>query len=71
MVLKDYSDESKADAMALCESTPGGTYKDIAADLGVSRGSLREWVLRVLAPAEARRRPGRRPRRRPPAPGHW
>jgi transposase len=28
------------------QSTPGATYKGIAADLGISRGSLRNWVLR-------------------------
>ncbi|MEU8364539.1 transposase [Nonomuraea sp. NPDC048882] len=49
MALKDYSDEFKADAVALYESTPGATYKGIAADLGVSRGSLRMWVLRARA----------------------
>lgn len=49
MALKDYSDEFKADAVALYESTPGATYKGIAADLGVSRGSLRTWVLRARA----------------------
>ncbi|WP_344400083.1 IS3 family transposase [Streptomyces longisporus] len=32
--------------MALYESTPGGTYKSIAADLGINRATLREWVLR-------------------------
>ena len=47
MALKDYSDEFRADAVALYESTEGATYKGIAADLGVSRGSLREWVLRA------------------------
>ncbi|MET9465415.1 transposase [Streptomyces sp. NPDC006544] len=46
MALKDYSDEFKADAVALYESTPGATYKSIAADLGVNRATLREWVLR-------------------------
>lgn len=46
MAMKDYSDEFKADAVALYESTPGATYKGIAADLGISRGSLRTWVLR-------------------------
>jgi transposase-like protein len=46
MALKDYSNEFKADAVALYESTPGATYKGIAADLGISRGTLREWVLR-------------------------
>ncbi|GAA3812735.1 transposase [Streptomyces chiangmaiensis] len=46
MAMKDYSDEFKGDAVALYESTPGVTYKGIAADLGISRGSLRNWVLR-------------------------
>ncbi|MFF3991603.1 transposase [Streptomyces sp. NPDC001797] len=44
--MKDYSDEFKADAVALYESTPGATYKSIAADLGINRATLREWVLR-------------------------
>ncbi|WP_392673655.1 IS3 family transposase [Streptomyces sp. LN785] len=46
MAMKDYSDEFKADAVALYESTPGAIYKWIAADLGVNRATLREWVLR-------------------------
>nr|WSW49895.1 IS3 family transposase [Streptomyces sp. NBC_01001] len=46
MAMKDYSDEFKADAVALYESTPGATYKSIAADLGVNRATLRDWVLR-------------------------
>ncbi len=46
MAMKDYSDEFRADAVALYESTPGATYKDIAADLGINRATLREWVLR-------------------------
>ncbi|MFF1342975.1 transposase [Streptomyces sp. NPDC058290] len=46
MAMKDYSDEFKADAVALYESTPGASYKSIAADLGVNRATLREWVLR-------------------------
>ncbi|MEU3568602.1 transposase [Kitasatospora sp. NPDC036755] len=59
MAMKDYSDEFKADAVALYESTPGATYKDIAADLGINRATLREWVLRDrarrgVAPADAR-----------------
>ncbi|MFB8035583.1 transposase [Streptomyces sp. NPDC056004] len=45
MAMKD-SDEFKADAVALYESTPGAIYKSIAADLGVNRATLREWVLR-------------------------
>ena len=46
MAMKDYSYEFKSDAVALYESTPGATYKSIAADLGVNRATLREWVLR-------------------------
>ncbi|WP_328981465.1 transposase [Streptomyces mirabilis] len=46
MAMKDYSDEFKADAVALYESTPGATCKSIAAGLGVNRATLREWVLR-------------------------
>ena len=46
MAMKDYSEEFRADAVALYESTPGATYKDIAADLGINRATLREWVLR-------------------------
>jgi transposase len=45
MAMKDYSEEFRADAVALCESTLGATYKGIAADLGVSRGALRAWVV--------------------------
>ncbi|MFJ3338423.1 IS3 family transposase [Streptomyces sp. NPDC086766] len=46
MAMKDYSDEFRADAVALYESTPGATYKSIAADLGINRATLRLWVLR-------------------------
>lgn len=46
MAMKDYSDEFKADAVALFASTPGATYKSIAADLGINRNTLRNWVLR-------------------------
>lgn len=46
MAMKDYSGEFKADAVALYESTPEATYKSIAADLGINRATLREWVLR-------------------------
>jgi transposase len=45
MAMKDYSEEFKADAVALYESTPRATYKSIAADLGIARGTLRAWVL--------------------------
>ncbi|MEV6535587.1 transposase [Streptomyces sp. NPDC051639] len=46
MAMEDYSDEFKANAVALYESTSGATYKSIAADLGINRATLREWVLR-------------------------
>ncbi|MGA6871332.1 transposase [Streptomyces pratensis] len=46
MAMKDYSDEFRADAVALFESMPGATYKSIAADLGINRNTLRTWVLR-------------------------
>ncbi len=46
MAMKDYSDEFKADAVALFESTPGATYKSIAVDLGINRNTLRTWVQR-------------------------
>ncbi|MFF9757343.1 IS3 family transposase [Streptomyces sp. NPDC014344] len=66
MAMKDYSDEFKADAVALYESTPRATYKSIAADLGINRATLREWVLRdrerravSAAPAPAGQTPAR------------
>jgi transposase len=46
MVVKDWSDEFKADAVALYESAPGARCKSIAADLGINRTTLRERVLR-------------------------
>ncbi|PZH14826.1 hypothetical protein C1I97_09760 [Streptomyces sp. NTH33] len=46
MAIKNYSDEFKAGAVALYESTPGATYKSIAADLGINRATLRQWALR-------------------------
>ncbi|MGW3512940.1 transposase [Streptomyces sp. NPDC000994] len=50
MAMKDYSDEFKADAVALYESTPGATYKSIAAVLGINRASSARHLLRdVLA----------------------
>jgi transposase len=47
MARKTYSDEFRRQAVDLYESTPGATFKGIAADLGISRGALAEWV-RVL-----------------------
>lgn len=44
MARKDYSEEFRRQAVQLYESTPGATFKGIAADLGVSRGALAGWV---------------------------
>jgi len=44
MARKTYTDEFRQRAVDLYESTPGATLKGIAADLGISRGALREWV---------------------------
>ncbi|MFB4298590.1 IS3 family transposase [Actinomadura sp. NTSP31] len=45
MAKENYSEEFKADAVALFLSTPSATYVSVARDLGVSRGTLRNWVL--------------------------
>ena len=44
MVMKVYSSEFKADAVALYLSDPGHTYEGVGKDLGVSRETLRSWV---------------------------
>ena len=44
MARKNYTDEFRRRAVDLFESTPGATLKGIAADLGISRGALKEWV---------------------------
>ena len=44
MARKSYTDQFRQRAVDLYESTPGATLKGIAEDLGISRGSLREWV---------------------------
>jgi transposase len=44
MARKNYTDEFRQRAVDLYESAPGATLKGIAADLGISRGALREWV---------------------------
>jgi transposase len=42
--MKVYSEEFKADAVALYVSNPGSTYASVAKDLGVNRETLRLWV---------------------------
>jgi transposase len=44
MVMKVYSPEFKADAVALYLSDPSHTFEGIGKDLGVSRETLRNWV---------------------------
>lgn len=44
MARKNYSMEFRRQAVDLYESTPGATLKGIAADLGVVRGTLKDWV---------------------------
>ncbi|GBQ04232.1 transposase [Streptomyces spongiicola] len=44
MVMKVYSPEFRADAVALCLSDPSHTFEGIGKDLGISRETLRNWV---------------------------
>jgi len=47
MARKHYTDEFRRQAVDLFESTQGATFQGIAADLGIARGTLAQWV-RVL-----------------------
>jgi transposase len=44
MARKSYTDEFRRQAVDLYESTPGATLSGIADDLGISRGTLSDWV---------------------------
>jgi transposase len=44
VAMKVYSEEFKADAVALYVSDPAATYASVAKDLGVNRETLRLWV---------------------------
>ncbi|MDX3388355.1 IS3 family transposase [Streptomyces niveiscabiei] len=44
MVMKVYSAEFKADAVALYLSDPKNTFEGVGKDLGISRETLRNWV---------------------------
>jgi transposase len=60
--MKNYPPEFKADAVALYQSRPESTIRQVAADLGINPETLRNWVRaagasrprgrRVEAPAE-------------------
>ena len=42
--MKNYSEEFRRQAVDLYESTPGATVRGIAEDLGIVRGTLRDWL---------------------------
>ncbi len=44
MARKSYTDDFRRQAVDLYESTPGATLSGIADDLGISRGTLADWV---------------------------
>ena len=44
MARKTYSEEFRRQAVELYESTSGATFRGIAADLGISRHTLQDWV---------------------------
>ncbi|MGN6333862.1 MAG: IS3 family transposase [Motilibacteraceae bacterium] len=44
MARKHYSEEFRRQAVDLYESTPGATVRGIAEDLGIERGTLRQWL---------------------------
>jgi transposase len=44
MARKNYTQEFRRQAVDLYWSTPGATLRGIAADLGISRGTLQVWV---------------------------
>ena len=44
MARKNYSEQFRREAVGLYESTPGATVRSIAEDLGIVRGTLRQWL---------------------------
>ncbi|MEU4332035.1 transposase, partial [Nonomuraea dietziae] len=56
MGMKNYPPEFKRDAVALYGSRPGATIAGIAADLGISAETLRNWIRAARA---ERGEPGR------------
>jgi transposase len=44
MARKNYSEEFRRQAVDLYEPTPGATVRGIAEDLGIVRGTLRQWL---------------------------
>jgi transposase len=60
VVMKVYSEEFKADAVALYLSDPTRTYASVAKDLGVNRETLRLWVRQARAGQAGGQSPDRR-----------
>lgn len=60
MGMKVYSEEFKADAVALYLSDPSRTYASVAKDLGVNRETLRLWVRQARAGQVEAGKPTRR-----------
>ena len=44
MARKTYSEQFRRQAVELYESTPGATFRGIAADMGITRNTLNDWV---------------------------
>ena len=44
MARKHYTDDFRRQAVDLYESTGGATFKGIATDLGIARGTLAAWA---------------------------
>ena len=53
MARKNYTDEFRRQAVDLYRATPGATLRGIAADLGISRHTLHDWVDAQTATAGA------------------
>ena len=51
MAHKNYTDDFRRQAVDLYRSTPGATLRGIAADLGISRHTLNDWVRAQTATA--------------------
>jgi transposase len=44
VVMKNYPPQFKAEAVALYQSRPGATIRQVAGDLGINPETLRNWV---------------------------
>ena len=53
MPSKTYTEEFKRDAVALYENSSGASLTTIAADLGINRATLHNWVKRYGTAARA------------------